>query len=224
MASCRALIAIVRLVLSVQYCFRNVYKLCFPPPYRSTYNLNTIDICKDYELQAGKYIEAFIRNINNYRTGRASPDLLNGIKIKYNNKIASIRQLASITLESTKSVIITAFDSSLLPIINKSIIAANLGLSSYLETSLVRILFPDLSETYRNKLVKLVQNEAEKVRVIIRNTRRMFNNKLKDLFKKKLFSKDNMEALQIKIQSITDCFIKKVNSIAISKEAEVLNR
>ncbi|WP_159128825.1 ribosome-recycling factor [Candidatus Tremblaya phenacola] len=186
--------------------------------------MNTIDICKDYELQAGKYIEAFIRNINNYRTGRASPDLLNGIKIKYNNKIASIRQLASITLESTKSVIITAFDNSLLPIINKSIIAANLGLSSYLETNLVRILFPDLSETYRNKLVKLVQNEAEKVRVIIRNTRRMFNNKLKDLFKKKLFSKDNMEALQIKIQSITDCFIKKVNSIAICKEAEVLNR
>ncbi|PHN16323.1 ribosome-recycling factor [Candidatus Tremblaya phenacola] len=184
--------------------------------------MNT-NICKDYELQAGKYIDSFIRTINSYRTGKASPDLLNGIKIMYNNKLTSIRQLATISLESTKSVIITAFDNSLNPIINKSIIAANLGLVPYLETNLIRILFPDLSETYRYSLVKLVHNEAEKVRVTIRNTRRMFNNKLKDLFKKKLLSKDNMEAFQIKIQTITDCLIKKVNNIALSKEAEMLS-
>lgn len=182
-----------------------------------------IAICKDYELQADKYITSFKSSINKYRTGRASPDLLNGIKVKYHNKVSSIRQLAAISLESTKVLVITTFDSSLIPIINKSIIAANLGLSPYIENNIIRILLPDISEAYRNKLIKLVHNEAEQVRIIVRNTRRTFLNKLKDLFKNKLVSKDNMEAFQIKIQAITDCFIKKINNIALSKETELLS-
>ncbi|QIQ41825.1 MAG: ribosome recycling factor [Buchnera aphidicola (Microlophium carnosum)] len=167
-------------------------------------------------------IQMFHKNINNIKTGRASPTLLHSIYIEYFGSKTSLRQVSSIILEDAHTLKINVFDNSITSLIRKAILNSNLDLNPILQGKDILIPIPPLTEERRKRLIKFIRSEAESSRVIIRNIRRDSNDKVKRLLKNKIISEDAERASQIKIQIMTDECIKKIDSILSEKEIELM--
>ncbi|QCI25448.1 ribosome recycling factor [Buchnera aphidicola (Sitobion avenae)] len=167
-------------------------------------------------------IQTFQNNINNIKTGRASPTLLHNIYIEYFGSKTSLRQVSNIIVEDTHTLKINVFDDSITSLIRKAILNSDLDLNPILQGKDILIPIPVLTEERRKKLIKVIRNDAENSRIKIRNIRRDSNDKIKRLFKNKMISEDNEHISQTKIQIMTDEYIKKIDSILSKKEIELM--
>ena len=173
------------------------------------------DIRKDAEVRMDKCVEAFKTQISKIRTGRASPSLLDGIVVEYYGTPTPLRQLASVTVEDSRTLKINVFDRSMSPAVEKAIMASDLGLNPNSAGSDIRVPLPPLTEERRKDLTKIVRGEAEQARVAVRNVRRDANDKVKALLKDKEISEDD-------VQKLTDAAIKKIEAALADKEAELM--
>ncbi len=180
------------------------------------------DIKKDAEVRMEKCVEAFKNTISKVRTGRASPSLLDGIVVEYYGAPTPLRQLASVTVEDSRTLKINVFDRSLSPAIEKAIMASDLGLNPSSAGADIRVPLPALTEERRKDLIKVVRGEAEQGRVSVRNVRRDSNDKIKALLKDKEISEDDERRAQDEIQKMTDVSIKKVDAALAEKETELM--
>lgn len=169
-----------------------------------------------------KCIQIFKNNLLKIRTNRATPALLDGIYIEYYGKQTPLSQLSNIIVEDTRTLRINLFDNSIKTLVEKSIMNSALGLNPCSIGSDIRIPFPQLTEARRKELVKIVKNESEQTRIYIRNIRRDANDKIKKYVKEKIISEDIERRLQIKIQSTTNNFIKKIETLSLEKEKELM--
>ncbi len=169
-----------------------------------------------------KAIEAFKKELDRVRTGRATPALLDGITVDYYGTPMPLNQVASISVPESRLLTIQPWDANILPDIEKAILKSELGLTPTNDGKIVRIAVPPLTEERRKDLVKLVKKMAEEARVAIRNVRRDAIEKLKSQKKNKEISEDDMYKLQDKVQEITDEHIKEVDKILSEKEKEIL--
>lgn len=181
------------------------------------------DIKKDAETRMEKCVEAFKNTISKVRTGRASPSLLDGIVVEYYGTPTPLRQLASVTVEDSRTLKINVFDRSLGPKVEKAIIASDLGLNPNSAGSDIRVPLPPLTEERRKDLIKVVRGEAEQGRVSVRNVRRDANDRIKALLKDKAIGEDEERRAQDEIQKMTDMHIKKVDAALSEKEAELMD-
>ena len=180
------------------------------------------DIRKDAEVRMDKCVEAFKNQISKIRTGRASPSLLDGIVVEYYGTPTPLRQLASVTVEDSRTLKINVFDRSMGPAVEKAIMASDLGLNPSSAGSDIRVPLPPLTEERRRDLTKIVRAEAEGARVAIRNIRRDANADLKALLKEKEISEDDDRRAQEEIQKLTDAFVKLVDDALAAKEKELM--
>jgi ribosome recycling factor len=180
------------------------------------------DIRKDAEVRMEKCVEAFKNQISKIRTGRASPSLLDGIVVEYYGTPTPLRQLASVTVEDSRTLKINVFDRSMSPAVEKAIMASDLGLNPSSAGSDIRVPLPPLTEERRKDLTKIVRGEAEQARVAVRNVRRDANDKVKALLKEKEISEDDDRRSQDDVQKMTDAAIKKVDAALADKEAELM--
>jgi len=180
------------------------------------------DIRKDAEVRMEKCVEAFKNQIGKIRTGRASPALLDGIVVEYYGTPTPLRQLASVTVEDSRTLKINVFDRSLGPAVEKAIMASDLGLNPSSAGSDIRVPLPALTEERRKDLIKVVRGEAEGARVAVRNVRRDANDKVKNLLKDKEISEDDDRRSQDDVQKMTDAAIKKVDAALAEKETELM--
>lgn len=180
------------------------------------------DIKKDAETRMDKCVEAFKNTISKVRTGRASPSLLDGIVVEYYGTPTSLRQLASVTVEDSRTLKINVFDRSMGPAVEKAIMASDLGLNPSSAGSDIRVPLPALTEERRKDLIKVVRGEAEQGRVSVRNVRRDANDKIKALLKDKEISEDDERRSQDEIQKMTDVRIKHVDAALAEKEKELM--
>ena len=180
------------------------------------------EIRKDAEVRMEKCVEAFKTQISKIRTGRASPRLLDGIIVEYYGTPTPLRQLASVTVEDTRTLKINVFDRSMSPAVEKAIMASDLGLNPSSAGADIRVPLPPLTEERRKDLIKVVRGEAEQGRVSVRNVRRDANDKLKALLKEKEISEDDDRRSQDDIQKMTDAAIKKIDAALADKEAELM--
>ncbi len=180
------------------------------------------DIRKDAEVRMDKCVEAFKNQISKIRTGRASPSLLDGIVVEYYGTPTPLRQLASVTVEDSRTLKINVFDRSMGPAVEKAIMASDLGLNPSSAGSDIRVPLPPLTEERRKDLTKIVRGEAEGARVAVRNVRRDANDKVKALLKEKEISEDDDRRSQDDVQKLTDAAIKKVDAALAEKEAELM--
>lgn len=180
------------------------------------------DIRKDAETRMKKSLEALGVAFNRVRTGRASPSLLDGISVNYYGTDTPLRQAANVTVEEGRTLLITAFDKSLIPVIEKAILASDLGLNPSTAGTVIRLMLPALTEETRKNLVKVVRNEAEGARVAIRNIRRDANGDIKDLLKEKLISEDEQRQGEDLIQKLTDKYVGEVEGQLKEKEEELM--
>lgn len=155
------------------------------------------------------------------RTGKASPQMLDGIRVDYYGAMTPLDQLSNINTPDPKQIIVQPWDKSVLPLIEKAIMAANLGFNPKNEGEVLRIIVPPLTEERRKDLVKRAKTEAENARVAVRNIRRASNELAKKLEKDGV-PEDDIKKLEHDIQEATNTFIAKIDKALESKEKDIM--
>jgi ribosome recycling factor len=180
------------------------------------------EIKKTLEDQMKKTLSSLQNQLSKVRTGRASANVLDGIMVDYYGTPTPIKQVGQISTPEARLLQIQPFDKSLIGAIEKSILAANIGITPANDGNFIRISFPALTEDKRKLLVKDVKKHGEDAKVAIRNVRRDQNDKIKKSEKDKTISEDDSKKFQDEVQKITDNFIKEVDKLVEAKEKEVM--
>jgi len=166
-------------------------------------------------------LDRFRKELTKVRTGRASTSLLDGISVDYFDTPTPINQLATLSVPDPRMIVISPFDKTVIPQLEKAIQKSDLGLTPSNDGKVIRIQIPPLTEERRKQLVKQVRKIAEEHRIRVRDARRDSLSLLKDLEDDGL-SKDDRHRAEKKVQEVTDEFIKKVDDLTAQKEKDVL--
>jgi len=177
---------------------------------------------KDAKNRMDKSIEAFREEIAKVRTGKATTALLDGIKVDYYGTLSPLKQVGNVSVLDAHTLSITPWDKSLVSVIDRAILEANLGLNPQNDGTNIKIPIPPLTEERRKELVKLVKKFGEDAKVAVRNVRRDANNHLKQSEKNKEISEDELKRFEDEIQKLTDEHVKKIDEIIIHKEKEIM--
>lgn len=180
---------------------------------------NTI---KDAAQRMDKSVEAFRSEIAKIRTGKATTALLDSVKVDYYGTITPLRQVGNLSVLDVHTLAITPWDKSLVPIIEKAIQSADLGLNPLSDGTNLKIPIPPLTEERRKEMVKIVKKMGEEAKVAIRNVRRDANEHLRRQEKEKTISEDELKHNEIETQRLTDEHIKLIDEIVKHKEKEVM--
>ena len=175
------------------------------------------------EANEGMYlaVQHLEKELQKLRAGKASAQMLDGVKIDYYGVMTPIDQTANISTPDARQIIVQPWDKSVLGLIDKAIQAANLGFNPRNEGEILRITVPPLTEERRRDLVKKAKTEAENGKISIRNIRRIANETAKKL-KKDGIPEDEVEKLEAEIQKLTDEYISKVDKILEVKEKDIM--
>jgi len=164
------------------------------------------------------HLEAELAKI---RAGRANPGMLEGIHVDYYGTRTPLNQVANVTTPDPKTIVVQAWDKGTLPLIEKAILAANLGFTPVNDGNVVRINMPALTEERRKELVKRTKTEGENAKISVRNFRRDANEKIKKDIKEHL-PEDVAKDAEHKIQQMTDNYIQVVDKHLAVKEKEIM--
>ncbi len=180
------------------------------------------EIIKDARRRMDGAISAFHDELVKIRTGRATPTLLDGIRVDYYGQKVPLNQAATVTAPEPRLLVVQPWEKKMLGEIEKEIQKADLGLNPSNDGTVIRIPIPQLSEERRKDLVKLIHKFAEDARVAVRNVRRDANDHLKKLEKNHEISEDQLKDYLDEIQKLTDDHIKEIDEIMKNKEEEIL--
>jgi ribosome recycling factor len=180
------------------------------------------EIRKDAEDRMQKSLVALSAAFAKIRTGRAHPGILDGITVDYYGTETPLNQVANITVEDARTLAITTWEKSMIPVVEKAILKSDLGLNPSTSNDKIRLPMPSLTEENRKDLTKHARTEAENARVAIRNIRRDANAGMKDLLKEKEVTEDEFRRGEDNIQKITDQKIKDVDEALEAKEADLM--
>ena len=180
------------------------------------------EVLNDATVKIGKSFDALKAQFAGLRTGKASPALVDGIKVEYYGTPSPLKNLATISPPEPRQIKIAPFDPTVLGEINKAILAANIGVTPQTDGKVLRITVPELNEERRKEIVKVAKTQAEAQKVAMRNVRRDANDAVKKLEKDKKISEDDMKAGLDKIQKATDDGIAKIDAELKAKEAEIM--
>ena len=184
--------------------------------------MNATELRKDANHRMDGAIQAFTDELSKIRTGRATPALLDSVKVDYYGQRVPLNQAATITTPEPRLIVVQPWEKSMLGEIEREILKADLGLNPSNDGSLIRVPIPQLSEERRKDLVKLVHKFAEEARIAVRNVRRDVNDHLKKLEKNHDLSEDELSVELEEIQNLTDEHIKRVDEVMQNKEKEVM--
>jgi ribosome recycling factor len=175
------------------------------------------------EEKMKKTLENMKKEFMKIRTGRASPSLIEDIKVEAYGSKMPLNQLSTITVPESSLILVQVWDKSLVPAVEKAIRDAGLGFNPIVEGNILKIPVPPLTEERRKEIVKGLKKRAEEFRVAIRNIRRDANDAIKKWQKNGEISEDEMHRLLQRIQDLTDKYIKEIDEVLSKKEKEVLN-
>jgi len=178
---------------------------------------------KTAEQKMQKAIEALKHSFARVRTGRAHAGMLDGVMVEYYGAMTPINGVASITLLDARTIGVQPFEKKMIQTIEKAIREADLGLNPSVNSDIIRVPLPMMSEERRRELVKVVKGEAEDARVAVRNARRDANAALKDALKAKSISEDEERRGQDEIQKMTDRYVSEIDKLFAAKEGELMS-
>lgn len=169
-----------------------------------------------------KAIVQLKKDLATVRTGRANPLILDKIMIDYYGAPTPLRQMAQVTVQEGTTLVIAPFDRSIIKEIEKAIVKAELGIAPNSDGTVIRLVFPPLTEDRRKELAKEVKAMGENAKIAVRNVRRDMTDDVKKLEKAENLPEDTVKDAQDKVQKITDGFVKEVDEVVSSKEKEVM--
>jgi ribosome recycling factor len=180
------------------------------------------DIKQDAEGRMQKAVEALRHEMSKIRTGRASPAILDHVRVDYYGNPTPLNQVANVTVTDARMLSVVPFEKTMMPVIEKAILNSDLGLNPAPSGNMIRVPMPPLSEERRKEMIKVVRAEAEQGRISVRNIRRDANQQLKEYVKEKLISEDEERRSNEVIQKLTDKFIAEMDAFLAHKEKELL--
>jgi len=176
------------------------------------------EYCKDHMV---KSIEHTRVEFSRLRAGKAMPSVLDGVMVDYYGSMVPLNQIANVNTPDARTLVIQPWEKTMIPVIEKAIMAANLGLNPQNDGIIIMIAVPPLTEERRQGLVKQVKQEAENSKISIRNIRKEAIEKIKKLQKDGL-SEDEAKDGETEIQKLVDTFIKKVDELVVEKEKDIM--
>lgn len=177
---------------------------------------------KIYEEKMHKSYDALINEYSTIRAGRANPKVLDKLRVDYYGTPTPIQQVANISVPEPRMLQIQPWEKSLIKAIEKAILTSDLGINPNNDGSVIRLVFPPLTEERRKDLCKTVSKTAEDAKVAIRAIRRDANDKFKAAKKASEVTEDDLKQLEKEIQDITDRFIKDIDKAAEAKSKEIM--
>ncbi|MEX0800613.1 MAG: ribosome recycling factor [Dehalococcoidia bacterium] len=169
-----------------------------------------------------KALEALRRDLSTIRTGRASPALVEHLKIDYYGAETPLNQLATISAPEARLIVIQPWDRNSIGAIEKAIMTSDLGLNPNNDGTVIRLAIPQLTEERRKEIAKQVRKRAEEARVAVRNVRRDCHEHIRKLEHDHDISQDDLHRAETELQKLTDDHVKNIDKIGHEKEEEVL--
>lgn len=179
-------------------------------------------ILSDAEEKMNKSLQSVKRDFGSLRTGKASPSLLDAIRVDYHGTVMPLNQLASVSAPEPRLLVVQAWDKAIVGEISKAIQVADLGLNPQVEGNIIRLPIPPLNEERRRELVKHCKKIAEDGKVAIRNIRRDANDSLKKTEKDKSISEDDLKRGTEKVQELTNKYTDEIEEAMEAKEADIM--
>jgi ribosome recycling factor len=180
------------------------------------------EILLDTEERMEKAISKLKDDLTGIRTGRANPGLVDSLRVDVYGSPTPIKQIASVSAPEPQQIVIRPFDPSTIKDIEKGIIASDLGLAPQSDGKVIRLNIPALSGEVRKTMVARTKDLAEEAKIAIRNVRRDGNKHADQSEKDKTMTEDDCEALKKEIQDLTKTYEDQANSLAKTKETEVM--
>ena len=177
---------------------------------------------KTYEEKMEKSIDNMLEEFATIRAGRANPHVLDKIKVDYYGTPTPIQQVGNISVPEARMILIQPWEKSLIKAIEKAIQTSELGINPSNDGSVIRLVFPELTEERRKELSKDVKKKGEATKVAVRNIRRDGNDTFKKMQKADEISEDDLKEAEEKIQKITDKAIEKIDKAVENKTKEIL--
>ena len=176
---------------------------------------------KPFVEKMQKAYDFLLNDYQTIRAGRANPHVLDKLKVDYYGTPTPIQQVGNITVPEARMIQIAPWEKSLIREIEKAIMASDIGITPSNDGSVIRLVFPELTEERRKDLVKDVKKKGEEAKVAVRNIRREANDSFKKLAKTEV-SEDEIKDLEDSAQKLTDKFIKDIDKAIEEKSKEIL--
>ena len=176
---------------------------------------------KPYEEKMHKGYDFLVADFLTIRAGRANPHVLDKIKVDYYGTPTPIQQVGNISVPEPRIIQISPWEKSLIKDIEKAIMCSDIGINPSNDGSVIRLIFPELTEDRRKELVKDIKKKGEDNKVVIRNIRRDGNDAFKKLAKEEV-SEDEIKSLEEELQKLTDKFVKEIDKLVEDKSKEIM--
>lgn len=180
------------------------------------------ELMKDADHRMKAAVEVTAHDFGRFRTGRANPQLLEGITVDYYGVDSPLNQVANISVPEARQILISPFDKSMLKAIETAITNSDLGVNPNNDGQVIRLNFPPMTEERRKEIVKQVHHRAEEGRVAIRNVRRDALHHAHALQKENHIGEDDVKGFEKKLQELTDKHVHEVDEIQKKKDVEVM--
>ena len=176
---------------------------------------------KPYAEKMAKTCEHLNAEFTTIRAGRANPHVLDKIAVDYYGTMTPLQQVGNITVPEARMIQIAPWEKSLIKSIEKAIMASDIGITPSNDGTVIRLVFPELTEERRKDIVKDVRKKGEDTKVAVRNIRRDGNDALKKLAKTEI-SEDEIKSMEDELQKLTDKYVKEISDMVEDKSKEVL--
>lgn len=180
------------------------------------------EIMKDAGVRMSKSVAALQTELTKIRTGRAHTSLLDHITVEYYGTQVPLNQAANVGVEDSRTLTVTPWEKDMVQVIEKAIMASDLGLNPATAGTIIRVPLPALTEERRKDMIRVVRHEAEGGRIAVRNIRRDAMHDVKELLKEKMIGEDEERRAETEIQAITDKYVAEIDEVLAVKEAELM--
>jgi ribosome recycling factor len=180
------------------------------------------DLKKDAQVRMTKSIESLRHDLKKLRTGRAHTSLLDHVMVDYYGSDVPINQVANISIQDARTLVVSAWEKQMVPVIEKAILNSDMGLNPVTAGEVMRVPLPPLTEERRKDMTRVVRQEGENARVAIRNIRRDVLGDVKQLLKEKEITEDDERRMHDEIQKITDKNVAEVDKLIEAKEKDLM--
>ncbi len=177
---------------------------------------------KALEARMQKTIAAYENELADIRASQANAAVLNRVTFDYYGAATPIKDMASIAITDARTLVITPYDKSTLKAIEKALLASDVGITPQNDGTVIRLIFPQLTEERRKQLAKQVKGMGEDAKVAVRNIRRDANDEVKKAKKDSTMTEDEVTAAEKAIQEVTDKLTKQIDAITAAKEKELM--
>lgn len=184
--------------------------------------MNAAQIHKDTEQRMEKALDVLRNDLKGLRTGRASPQMLDSLRVDNYGTLSPIRDVASVTCPDAATIVIKPYTADSLKEIEKAIRSSDLGLAPNNDGKVIRLSIPAMSGDQRKKIVQQIKKSAEAAKVSCRNIRRDSNKHFDDAEKAKTLTEDDRDKGKDKVQDLLKSYEGKIDALATAKEKEVM--